>query len=75
MKVKTTLTFAEDLVAAIDQQSPRFHTRSAFIEAAVRSYLAQLAMEKRDVRERTILDACADRLNSEAEDSTSYQAL
>jgi Arc/MetJ-type ribon-helix-helix transcriptional regulator len=73
MKVKTSITLSEDLVAAIDKRAGDFKNRSDFIEAAIRAFLAQQIREERDAKDRQILDQHADRLNAEAEDVLGFQ--
>jgi hypothetical protein len=53
----------------------RFETRSAFLEAAARAYLAQLARDERDKRDVRTFARHAGELNAEAEDVLSYQAI
>jgi metal-responsive CopG/Arc/MetJ family transcriptional regulator len=73
MKVKTSITLSEDVLAALDRMRGGFKNRSAFIEAAVRAYLRQLAKQSRDTRDLDILNRNSDRLNQEAEDVLEYQ--
>ena len=73
MKIKTSVTLSEDLVAAIDKRAGDFKNRSDFIEAAIRAFLAQRMREDRDAKDREILDRHADRLNLEAKDVLAFQ--
>ena len=73
MKVKTSITLSEDLVAAIDTRACDFKNRSDFIEAALRAFLAQRIREEREAKDREILDRHADRLNQEAKDVLAFQ--
>jgi Arc/MetJ-type ribon-helix-helix transcriptional regulator len=73
MRVKTSITLSEDLVAAIDKRAGDFKNRSDFIEAAIRAFLAQRMREDRDAKDREILDRHADRLNKEAKDVLAFQ--
>jgi len=75
MKIKTSVTLSEELVSAIDRYVDRFETRSAFIEAAARTYIAKLARDERNARDLEIINRQAARLNSEALDVLSYQAI
>ena len=72
MKVKTTITLPGDVVAAIDRHTGQFRSRSRFLEASAREFLAHLAVQaaaKRDVR---IITRRAAALNAEAADVLSY---
>lgn len=73
MKVKTSVTLSEDLLEAMERRSGRFKSRSDFIEAAVRAFLAEIARSEQDARDLSILDREADRLNEEAADVLKYQ--
>ena len=75
MKKKTSITLSEDLVSAIDHYADRFENRSAFIEAAARTYIATLAREEQDARDLEIINRQANRLNKEALDVLSYQVI
>lgn len=74
MKVKTSVTLSEHLLRAIDRHSKDFKSRSAFLEAAARGYLAHLARTKAERRDLEIINRHADKLNAEAEDVLAYQA-
>jgi len=73
MKVKTSITISGELLGLIDQHATEFHSRSAFLESAARSFLASLARAKADRRDLKIINQHADKLNAEAEDVLSYQ--
>jgi len=73
MKIKASVTLSEDLMSQIDAQSERFGNRSAFIEQAVRHFLAIEAQRARDVQDLEILNEHADALNKEAADVLSFQ--
>ncbi|GAB4230744.1 MAG: hypothetical protein OHK0028_05300 [Deltaproteobacteria bacterium] len=75
MKIKTSITLAEDLLKAIDEQSGPHKNRSDFIEKAVRAYVAQVTRDRQNARDLDIINRQADRLNREAEDVLSYQVL
>ncbi|MBI3391880.1 MAG: ribbon-helix-helix protein, CopG family [Nitrospirae bacterium] len=75
MKVKTSITLSEDLLAAVDQRSGRFKNRSDFIEAAVRAYIEQMFREEQNARDLAIINREADRLNREAVDVLAYQVI
>ena len=73
MKVKTSITLSEELVAEIDKLSERYGNRSAFVEQAVRAFLADGARRSRDAGDLAILNRRADALNAEARDVLDYQ--
>ena len=73
MKVKTSITLSEDLLAVIDRRAKQFNGRSAFIEAAVRSYVAQKLRDQQNAVDLEILNRHAERLNKEAADVLGYQ--
>ncbi|MEW6220577.1 MAG: ribbon-helix-helix domain-containing protein [Thermodesulfobacteriota bacterium] len=75
MKIKTSITLSDDVLAAIDQWSGDFKNRSAFIETAVRAYVAQLLRLERERRDLAILNREADRLNQEAAEVLDYQVM
>ena len=72
MRVKTSITLPQDLLGQIDQVDPN---RSAFVERAARAYLARLEKAKRESADAEIINANADRLNTEAMDVLEYQGL
>jgi metal-responsive CopG/Arc/MetJ family transcriptional regulator len=75
MKVKTSITLAEDLLKAIDEQSGGHRSRSDFIEKAVRAYIAQVVRDEQNARDLDIINREADRLNQEAKDVLTYQVI
>ncbi|HEY5998343.1 MAG TPA: ribbon-helix-helix domain-containing protein [bacterium] len=75
MKVKTSITLAEDLLEAIDQQAGPRKNRSDFIETAVRAYIAQRVRERQNSHDLAIINRRAKHLNEEAADVLSYQVL
>ena len=73
MKTKTSVTLSESLMGSIDEHSRDFRSRSEFIEAAVRFFVADLNRRKAELRDLEIINRRADALNDEAEDVLSYQ--
>ncbi len=73
MKIKTSVTLSEYLLQEIDNMSTGKINRSAFIEAAVQSYIIQKKKQEQQKRDLEILNKQADRLNNEAEDVLSFQ--
>ena len=73
MKVKTSITLSRELLGAIDRYQSEYSSRSEFLEAAARSFLARLARNKEEKRDLKIINRHADELNAEAEDVLTYQ--
>jgi hypothetical protein len=72
VRVKTSVTLPKDLLKQIEQFD---ENRSAFLERAVRAYVAHLQKLRREKRDVEIINANADRLNAEARDVLGYQRL
>ena len=72
MKIKTSLSLSEDLIARIDELSGR-KNRSYFVEKALLDYLERQRRKERDVKDLAIINKKAGKLNREAEDVLSYQ--
>ena len=72
MRVKTSITLPQELLASIDRVNSN---RSAFVELAARAYLAQIEKERRDAKDRQIIEKNVDRLNAEAMDVLGYQRI
>jgi len=75
MKVKTSVTLAEDLLKAIDEQPGPHKSRSDFIEKAVRAYISQAIRDRQNARDLDIINRHAERLNQEASDVLTYQVI
>ena len=73
MKVKTSITLSEDIVAAVDQLAGESGNRSEVIETALRSYLAQQKRDEQNRRDLEIINRRHVRLNKEAEDVLAFQ--
>jgi metal-responsive CopG/Arc/MetJ family transcriptional regulator len=73
MKVKTSITLSSDLLKTIDKLSGRNRSRSDFIEAALKAYIAQLVRNEQNSRDLEIINRRADELNKEALDVLLYQ--
>jgi hypothetical protein len=70
VKVETSVTLPEELLAEIDKADP---DRSGFLERAARWYLNRFVCEDRGARDLEIINANADYLREEAEDVLEYQ--
>jgi len=73
MKVKTSITLSENLIAEMDNLAGEFQSRSSFLEQAAWAYIAELKRQELAARDLAILDANADRLNEEIADALDYQ--
>ena len=73
MKVKTSITLSDTVLAAIDRHAGKDANRSDFIEHAVRSYIASLVRGQQNARDLAIINRRAARLNREAKDVLEYQ--
>ena len=74
MKVKTSITLSEDVLAAVDELAGQSGSRSSVIERVLRDHLARRARARLRARELDALNRQADRLNAEAADVLEYQA-
>jgi metal-responsive CopG/Arc/MetJ family transcriptional regulator len=74
MRVKTSVTLAEETVRAIDEIAGHGTSRSRVIEEAVIEHLERRRRARRNARDLEILNRHADRLNREVEDVLAYQA-
>jgi metal-responsive CopG/Arc/MetJ family transcriptional regulator len=74
MKEKASITLSSDLLAKVDHLAGSRISRSAFIEHVLRNYFRERARRKRHARDLELINAAADRLNSEAADVLEYQA-
>ncbi len=73
MKIKTSVTLSDTLIAAIDRHAGKNANRSEFIETAVRAYIAALVRRQQNRRDLAIINRRAARLNREANDVLDYQ--
>jgi metal-responsive CopG/Arc/MetJ family transcriptional regulator len=73
MKVKTSITLSREVMEAIDELGEESGNRSEFIEAALRSYIAQKKRDDQNRRDLEIMNRCHARLNLEAEDVLAFQ--
>lgn len=73
MKVKTSITLSEDIVAAVDRRTAAGGSRSETIERLLRRSFAAEARRERDRKDLDAINANAKELNEEAEDVLGYQ--
>ena len=74
MRVKTSVTIDERVLAAIDRATTKTRSRSRVIEDAAREFLARGARAVREAKDLEILNGSAEALNSEMDDVLAYQA-
>jgi hypothetical protein len=75
MKVKTSVTLSEALLAAMDRLPGARRNRSDFLEAAAWALIKQMERDARDARDAEIINNNAERLNAEAMDVLEYQEI
>jgi Arc/MetJ-type ribon-helix-helix transcriptional regulator len=73
MKVKTSLTLSEDVVAGLRTAARRGESRSETVNRLLRERLAGEAAQRARAREVELINRHADALNAEAADVLSYQ--
>ncbi len=73
MKIKTSVTLSDTLLAEIDRHAGKGANRSEFIENAVRSYILALVRKQENLRDLAIINRRAAKLNREAKDVLGYQ--
>jgi metal-responsive CopG/Arc/MetJ family transcriptional regulator len=73
MKVKMSTTLSREVVEAVDELAEEPGNRSEFIEAALRSYIAQKKRGEQNRRDLEIINRRHARLNREAEDVLAFQ--
>jgi metal-responsive CopG/Arc/MetJ family transcriptional regulator len=74
MKVKTSITLSEELLAVVDKRAKQHKkNRSDFIESAVWGFIEQLVRREQNARDLEIINRRADSLNREAKEVLAYQ--
>ncbi len=73
MKRKTSITLSGALLHGIEEHAADYRSRSEFIEAAVRYFIAHLERRVAEEKDLAIINRRADALNKEAEDVLDYQ--
>jgi metal-responsive CopG/Arc/MetJ family transcriptional regulator len=73
MKVKTSVTLSEDVLAQVDQLAGAKQSRSAFIERVLRGYLRERSKAALHARDLARINRSADQLNLEAAEVLEYQ--
>jgi metal-responsive CopG/Arc/MetJ family transcriptional regulator len=73
MKVKTSLTLSEDLVASIDKLAGPKVSRSAYIEQILREFVDRRAQARKSARQVAAINRHSAELNTEMSDALSFQ--
>ena len=73
MKLKTSVTLAQDVLAAIEVATREGESRSQAIERLLREILAARERAAIEERDRDLINRHADELNKEAADVLGYQ--
>lgn len=74
MKVKTSITLSEEILAQLDCVEGS-ESRSALIERILHAFFRRRALDDEQARDRALLDREADLFNSEALDVLEYQTV
>ena len=74
MRIKTSVSLSDELLAEIDKIAGRDVNRSEFLEKAAWDRVALLKRRRREARDSRILLRNARALNAEAADVLEYQA-
>jgi len=72
MKVKTSITLSEEIIAAIDRLTRKGGSRSETIERLLKQSFTAEARRARDRKDLQIINDNAETLNEEAEDVLTY---
>ena len=73
MRLKTSVTLAQDVLAAIEAVTREGESRSQVIERLLRENFAPRERAAIDERDRNVINLYADELNEEAVDVLGYQ--
>jgi metal-responsive CopG/Arc/MetJ family transcriptional regulator len=73
MKIKTSITLSEQLLANIDELRQPDTNRSAFIEEAMWTVIHQMRRDAQTAKDIEIINRRTDYLNEETQDALSYQ--
>jgi metal-responsive CopG/Arc/MetJ family transcriptional regulator len=74
MKVKTSISISKSVLAEVDRLAGTEKSRSAFVEAVLRSYLLESNKVALHARDLVRINRAAYQLNLEADDVLEYQA-
>jgi metal-responsive CopG/Arc/MetJ family transcriptional regulator len=73
MKIKTSITLSDDLLATIDEMAVEYKNRSEFIELTMRKAIARMIRAKQDARDIILINKHSDEINAEIQDALRYQ--
>ena len=73
MKLKTSITLEQEVIAAVDEAAREGESRSQVIERLLRQSFSARERVKIDKRDRNIINEHADELNQEAVDVLACQ--
>lgn len=74
MKIKTSITLSEELLATLDKWRDHHSSRSELIESVLREYAVKRLRAERAARDIEIINANADKWNAEMDDFLDLQA-
>lgn len=74
MKIKTSITLSEELLATLDKWRDDHSSRSELIESVLREYAVKRLRAERAARDIEIINANADKWNAEMDDFLDLQA-
>ena len=75
MKLKTSITFEQEVITAVDEAAREGENRSQVIERLLRQSLSARERVEVGKRDRNIINEHADELNQEAVDVLAYQVV
>lgn len=74
MRVRTSVTLPKELLVKVDALASKKHKRSAIVESALRDYVAKENGAKLNARDIEIINANADLINKQVEETLEFQA-
>lgn len=74
MKVRTSVTLPKELLVKVDALTGTKHSRSAVVESALRDYVAKERRKTLNTRDIEIINANADLINKQVEETLEFQA-
>ena len=73
MNTEMSVTLSNELLHKIDQLLSQNQSRSDFIEAVLRTFIAQHTKTEQNIQDLEIINRAAERLNEEALDVLDYR--
>lgn len=74
MRVRTSVTLPKELLVKVDALAGKKYKRSAIVESALRDYVAKENGTKLNTRDIEIINANADLINKQVEETLEFQA-